>query len=123
MNIAEKIKSFRDLLVWRKAHNLTLLVYEISVCFPKSEIFSLTSQMRRSAVSVVSNIVEGFARKGAKEKIQFYFHAKSSLVELQSQLEIAKDLKYFDESKFNNLEELAEEIHKMISGLIKNQRK
>lgn len=109
-------------MVWQKAHGLVLQTYKLTANFPKSEMFSLTSQMRRSAVSVTSNIAEGFARRGAKEKVQFYFQAKSSLVELQSQLEIAKDLKYIDKVEFDDLEISAGEVHKMISGLIKSQR-
>jgi four helix bundle protein len=79
--------------------------------------------MRRCAVSVVSNIVEGFARQGMKEKAQFYFHAKSSLVELQSQLEIAKDLKFVGLSEYQKVEQLIVEVQKMISGLIKKQKR
>jgi four helix bundle protein len=118
----KKIVTYRDLIAWQKSRQLVLIIYKITSIFPKSEAFVLTSQMRRSAVSITSNIAEGFARQGAKEKVQFYLHAKSSLAELQSQLEIAKDLNYLTARKYNGVEELVVECHKLLSGLIKNQK-
>jgi four helix bundle protein len=98
------------------------MVYRFSALFPKSEIFGLTSQMRRCAVSVTSNIVEGFARKGTKEKIQFYYQAKASLTELQSQLEICRDLDFLTNEDYIQTEERVEECHRLLGGLIKNQK-
>jgi len=117
-----KIKTFRDLVAWQKAHQLVLVVYEMTARFPRAELFGLASQMRRCAISVVSNIAEGFARKGEKEKVQFYFHAKSSLVELQSQVEIAKDLGFISARGYMKIESLIVEIHKVVSGLIKSRK-
>ena len=117
-----KIESYRDLTAWKKSHKLVLHVYRITSQFPKAELFGLVSQMRRCAVSVVSNIVEGFARRGTKEKTQFYYHSKSSLVELQSQLEISKDLGFVSSSGYIESEKQIVEIQKIISGLIRNQK-
>lgn len=71
-NEKEKIKSFTQLIVWQESHQLVLLIYEITKLFPKDELFGLISQMRRSAVSITSNIAEGFSRQSFKEKVQFY---------------------------------------------------
>lgn len=88
------IKSFRDLQVWRKAHELVIFVYKITANFPKEEIYSLVSQMRRAAVSVASNIVEGFKRRSAKDSLNFYNMADASLEELKYQILLSCDLKY-----------------------------
>lgn len=85
----QKIKSFTDLIAWREAHKLVVLVYKVTEQFPKNEMFSLTDQMRRCGVSISSNIAEGFSRHGKKEKVQFYYMAKGSLTELQNQILIA----------------------------------
>jgi len=80
MNSRGKIEEFTDLIVWQEGHKLVLQIYKITKLFPKEETYSLTDQMRRAAVSVTSNIAEGFGRQGMKEKVQFYFLAKGSLV-------------------------------------------
>jgi four helix bundle protein len=81
-----KIRSFTDLDAWKKGHELVLMVYKITKSFPNEEVFGLTIQMRRSAVSSTSNIAEGFSRHTHKEKIQFYSIALGSVTELQNQL-------------------------------------
>lgn len=101
----KKIQSFTDLEVWRKAHKLVLLIYRITKKFPKEELFSLTNQMRRAAISITSNIAEGFARQSFKEKLQFYYIALGSLTELQNQLLVAKDLKYLNQAEFDKIAE------------------
>lgn len=88
-----KIKNFTDLIAWQEAHKLVLLIYKITDQFPQKEIYALTSQMRRAAISVTSNIAEGFSRKSSKEKIQFYYMSTGSLAELQNQLIVSKDIK------------------------------
>ena len=80
-----KIREFTDLIVWQETHKLVLLVYKTTKYFPKEEVFALTSQMRRSAVSIPSNIAEGFGRHSYKEKVQFYYLAHGSLLELKNQ--------------------------------------
>ena len=89
-----KIKTFTDLIAWQESHKLVLLIYEETKKFPKEEIFILTSQMRRAAISITSNIAEGFGRRSYKEKVQFYYLAQSSLTELKNQIITSKDIKY-----------------------------
>jgi four helix bundle protein len=89
--------SFRDLEVWREAHKLVLLVYKATEGFPTAEQFGLRSQIRRAAVSVPANIVEGFKRQGWQEKIRFYNIAEASLEELKYFLILAHDLAYIRE--------------------------
>ncbi|MCK4592375.1 four helix bundle protein [Candidatus Parcubacteria bacterium] len=113
------MKSFTDLEAWKESHKLVLMVYKATKDFPKEEMFGLTSQLRRAAISIVSNIAEGFSRQGAKEKIQFYYISKSSNTEVQSQLLVAKDLKYLTEEDFSNIAEQSIKANKLISGLIK----
>src|SRR5437763_1392059 len=102
-NKIKRIKTFTDLLAWKESHRLALMIYRITEKFPDKEIYSLVSQMRRCSVSITSNIAEGFSRQGIKEKIQFYYMAKGSLTELQSQLLIARDLKYMPKERFESL--------------------
>lgn len=117
-----KIISFKDLHAWQEGHKLVLVIYKITAEFPKSESYSLIDQMRRSAVSVTSNIAEGFSRSSKKEKIQFYYMALGSLTELQNQLLISKDLSYLDNTKFNTIEDQTITVHKLLNGLIKSIR-
>jgi len=118
-----KIKSFTDLDTWKKAHKLVLEIYKTTKSFPKEERFGLVDQMRRCAVSISSNIAEGFSRQGKKEKLQFYFMAKGSLTELQNQILIAKDVKYLENKDFKELAEQTVNVHKLINGLIKSSMK
>lgn len=116
----QKIVTFTQLHVWQKGHEFVLLVYRLSSEFPKSEVFALTSQMRRATVSVTSNLAEGFSRRSLKEKIQFYSMSLGSLTELQNQLLIAKDLGYVEDALYQKSLSLSIEIHKMLNGLIKS---
>ncbi len=84
--------TYEDLTVWRKAMDLVLEVYRCTAAFPKTEMYDSTSQMRRSAVSVPSNIAEGKGRNSRKELLQFLFHARGSLLELRTQITIAHEL-------------------------------
>lgn len=114
----EKIRSHKDLQVWQKAMVLVTEIYRLSENFPESEKFGLTSQIRRSAISIPSNIAEGFARKGNKELIQFLYISIGSLSELETQYEIAKNLNYIKEAK-----EITDKIifiRIMLSNLIKS---
>ena len=118
-----KIQDFTDLIVWQKAHRLVLLIYKITVKFPRAEMYALVDQIRRATVSVTSNIAEGFSRHTLKEKIQFYYMASGSLTEVRNQLIISKDLGYITDETFKNLNLLSIEINKMIQGLIKSLKK
>lgn len=115
-----KIKNFTDLITWQEAHKLVLLIYKITDQFPQKEIYALTSQMRRAAVSVTSNIAEGFSRKSSKEKIQFYYMSTGSLTELQNQLIVSKDIKYINENIYEETVILTTKVGKLINGLIKS---
>jgi four helix bundle protein len=117
-----KIRIFTDLYAWQEAHKLVLMVYETTKKFPKEELFALTSQVRRAAVSVTSNIAEGFSRQSYKEKVQFYSMALGSNTEVQNQLLIAKDIKYVSTEGFKNIAEQSIEVHKLLNGLIKKSK-
>ena len=110
-------KSFRDLDVWSKAIELTTLIYHVTGDFPKQEIYGLISQMRRAAVSVASNIAEGSARGTRRDFRQFIKQAEGSNCELQTQLTIAKRLRFGDPLKLVAAEALSLEIGKMLGGL------
>lgn len=114
-----KIKSFTDLDTWKQAHTLVVLIYQETKLFPREELYSLVDQMRRSAVSISSNIAEGFSRHGKKEKLQFYYMAKGSLTELQTQLLVARDVGYMTNAVFQTLAQSTITVHKLINGLIK----
>lgn len=118
----EKIKSFTDLLAWQDGHKLILEIYKITKEFPKEELFGLTNQIRRAAVSITSNLAEGFSRHSSKEKTQFYFTALGSLTEVQNQLLIAKDIEYISKEKFTEIAEKTVRISKLINGLLKSVR-
>jgi four helix bundle protein len=118
----KKAKSFTDLLVWKEGHKLVLMVYTETKSFPKDELFGLTSQMRRSAVSITSNIAEGFSRQSYKEKVQFFSVSLGSLTELQNQLLIAKDIGYLEKKKFFQLAEQSVILQKMMNSFIKKTK-
>ena len=115
-------KKFTDLRVWQEAHQLALLVYKATKNFPKEEQFGLTAQVRRAAISVASNIAEGFNRFSLKEKIQFYSISLGSVSELDSQFLLAKDLRYLNEEEYIDIEQRIENIHKGLVALIKKIR-
>ncbi|MDP3900038.1 MAG: four helix bundle protein [bacterium] len=114
-----KIVSFTDLDAWKEGHKLVLRVYVITKSFPKEELFGLTSQTRRCAVSITSNIAEGFSRYSYKEKLHFYFISLGSVTELQNQLLIARDVGYLTLEVFNELAQQSIKVHKITNGLIK----
>ena len=118
----DKVKSFTDLIAWKKGHHLVIEIYKTIDNFPKKEIFALTNQMSRCVVSVTSNIAEGFSRKGTKEKIQFYYISLGSLTELQNQLLIARDIGYLPKERFAELASLTVDVSKLINGLIRSIR-
>lgn len=122
MENKKKIQSFTDLEVWREAHKLVLLTYKITKDFPKEETFGLITQLRRAAVSITSNIAEGFSRHSPKEKIQFYSIAHGSLTELQNQVLIARDVGYFINEDFNQLSEQSITVHKLLNAFIKKTK-
>ena len=114
-----KIVTFTDLHAWKQGHALALKVYEMTKKFPGREVFGLTSQMRRCALSITSNIAEGFSRKSFREKSQFYSIALGSLTELQNQLIVAKDVRYTTKEVYQEVSNQTVVVHKLINGLIK----
>ncbi len=106
-------KTFRDLKVWQKAHALVLEVYEVSATFPRAETYGLTSQLRRAAVSVPSNIAEGFRRRGRADKARFFNLAEASLDEASYLLLLARELRYGDDRL---LQPQVDEVCRMLSA-------
>lgn len=117
------IKDFTDLLVWKMGHKLVIQIYKTTETFPEKEKFGLVSQMRRAAVSVTSNITEGFGRKSAKEKIQFYYIANGSITEVKNQLLICRDVQLITKERFLYLLEYLNKTQKLLYGLIKSTKK
>jgi len=115
---SSKVQSFRDLLVWQKSMDLTTAVYRITQSFPREEMFGLTSQLRRSAVSIPSNIAEGQGRLSTREFRQFLGVARGSNCELQTQLEIARRLGLGNSQLLNDAESLSHEVGKMIYAIL-----
>jgi len=111
------MKNHKDLEVWKESINLVKLIYEVTKKLPKDEIFGLTLQIKKSVISIPSNIAEGAARQSNKEFIQFLYIALGSLSELETQLIIANNLNFVNID--NSILELIEKIRKMIIGLIK----
>jgi four helix bundle protein len=110
-------KSFRELKVWQASIEFSLVIYQLTSEFPKYELYGMTSQMRRAAVSIASNIAEGSARSTKKDFNQFVLIAKGSLCELQTQLIIASRLRYASAPRIAAAERQAQEIAQMLSGL------
>ena len=111
-------KSYKELIVWQKSFELSLLVYRLTKNFPKEELYALVSQIRRAVVSIPSNIAEGYCRQRKLEYIQFLQIAFASGAELETQLLIAKNLKYISLSDFKRANALLEEVMKMLNSLI-----
>jgi four helix bundle protein len=112
------IHNFTDLEAWKESQKLVLFVYKITKNFPQEEKFGLTNQIRRASVSIVSNIAEGFGRSSGKDKAQFYAIAKGSIMEVESQLLVAKDLKYIDNRTFEEANDLVRLTIRLVSGLV-----
>lgn len=107
------------LIVWQKSHELVLKVYGITKDFPRDELFGLTSQIRRAAVSIPSNIVEGKARNSSKDFKRFLMISRGSLEEVKYQMLLAKDLKYIDEAVYEEMHKRLDEVGRLLGGLIK----
>ena len=114
-----KIKNYKDLNIWKRSIELVEDIYRLTKSFPKEELYGLTSQMRRAAVSIPSNIAEGFTRFHNKEYKQFLYIALGSCSELSTQIIIASRLKYFDDNKIELLLNEINEICRMTMNLIK----
>jgi four helix bundle protein len=109
---------FKDLVVWRKAMEMVTEVYKLTDSFPKREVYSLTDQMRRAAVSVPSNIAEGQAHHNNREFVHFLRHSSGSLAELETQLHIAERLGYADATSIEQILQRVNEVGRILNGLI-----
>lgn len=117
-----KIRDFKDLVIWQRAKELAILVYQVTKDFPKAEQFGMMSQIRRAAVSIPSNVAEGYARQHTGEFIQFLYTALGSAAELETQLIISRDLGYLKVEGFNKALGMLKEIQKMLNGLMNSLR-
>lgn len=117
------IKTYKELIVWQKSIKLVKEVYLLTKDFPSSEMYGIISQLRRAAVSIPSNIAEGYGRKSTKEYIQFYSIAYGSALELETQLIISKDLAFADPKKFSMSEALLTEVIKMLHSMLYTMKK
>ncbi|WP_019946551.1 four helix bundle protein [Hymenobacter aerophilus] len=115
----EPAKNFQQLVVWQKAHQLVLMVYRVTESFPKHELFALTSQLRRAAVSVPANIAEGFRKRGARDKLRFFNTAEGSLEETHYYFLLSRDLGYADTA---SLIEQANEVGRLLEAYGKSIR-
>ena len=112
------MKDFRELQVWHKAHKLALEVYKVSAAFPKEEIYGLSSQIRRAAASVATNIAEGCGRGSKKELKQFLQISMGSASEVEYQILLSHELGYMDSKAYGNLDSDIQEVKKMLSCYI-----
>ncbi|MCX6808581.1 MAG: four helix bundle protein [Candidatus Berkelbacteria bacterium] len=115
------MKSFQDIIAWQKSHEFVLKIYELTKLFPKNEEFCLTNQIRRAAISVPSNIAEGFKRKSTKDSLHFYNIAEGSLEEAKYQLLLARDLGYIESLIYEKVCGIAAESSKLLCRWIKSQ--
>lgn len=115
-----KLQSYKDLIAWQRAVELALAIYRVTQPFPRDEIYGLTAQLRRAAVSIPSNIAEGQGRASSGEFKQFLGHAYGSLCEVETQLFIAQLLGYVSENEFDALGANTAELGRIINGLIRS---
>lgn len=117
------MQSYKDLIAYQKGYKLAFEIYQATKAYPKEEIYGLTSQMRRSSVSVPCNIAEGYRRGHRKEYIQFLYTANGSCGELETLLSLSRDLDLIGKDVFDNLYPLQEEVSKLLRGLISSLSK
>ncbi|MCG8585293.1 MAG: four helix bundle protein [Pirellulales bacterium] len=114
-----EIRTFRDLVVWQKSMAMVKDMYRVTSAFPSDEKFGLTSQMRRCAVSIPSNIAEGYGRQSTTDYVRFLRIAVGSLYELQTQVEIAAMLSYVPQGEQVNIQDRLQEIERMLTSLVR----
>ena len=118
-----EIKSFEDLLVWKKVHNIVLIIYKLLEKFPKEEKYRIIDQLVRAVVSIPTNIAEGFGRYTSKDYVHFLIIARGSVSEVKYLVLLSKDLKYVTFTEYDELKKELDDIDKMINGLINSLRK
>lgn len=116
------IKSYKELIVWQKSIKLVKEVFILTSKFPQSELYGITSQMRRSAVSIPSNIAEGYGRTSSKEYAQFYAIAYGSALELETQVIISQDLHFTQPQEFDKVTLLLGEVCRMLNSMISKMK-
>ena len=116
------MRTYKDLMIWQKAMSFVTEIYTTTKTFPRDEHWGLVSQIRRSSVSIPCNIAEGYGRNSTKDYTRFLRITMGSIYEIQTQLEISKNLEYLHNNTFENLYELSREIERMLSSLIKKIR-
>lgn len=114
------VSTYKDLLIWQKGIKIVKEVYLICKDFPKDELYDLTSQVKRSSVSIPSNIAEGWGRNYTKSYVQFLKYSRGSLLELETQIIIAKELGFISTQNFNKIQGLITEESKMLNAFIKS---
>ena len=119
----KEIQTFEDLEAWCVAHELVLEIYRITKRFPKEELYGIVSQLRRAALSITSNIAEGFSRYHYDDKIRFYYNGRGSLSEVKNCLILSRDLKYIAKDDCNVLLNKSESALRLINGLIRSIEK
>lgn len=112
------VKSFKDLIVWQKSIELCTLVYQVTKKYPRDELYGIVSQIRRSCVAIPSNIAEGQTRGHKQEYVQFLRIAFASAAELETQLLVSEKINYISDSDFEKVNNLLQEILKMLNKLI-----
>ena len=116
------MKDFKQLKVWRKAHEMTLDTYRVTTAFPREEMYGLTSQLRRAAASVGANIAEGCGRRSDGEMCRFLQIARGSACEIEYHFLLARDLQFLDDKDFKSLTRRADELQRMLTGLMQSVR-
>ncbi|HXK35804.1 MAG TPA: four helix bundle protein [Candidatus Paceibacterota bacterium] len=113
------MNSYKDLIVWQRSFELAKEIYRLTSKFPNSEVYGLTSQLRRASISIISNLAEGFSRKSWKENKQFLSIAFGSSSEIETQLLLAKELGFAPDNEFNRSEGLLLEVRKMLNTMLR----
>ncbi len=111
-------KDYTDLNVWKESKQLVVLIYKLTEKFPDKEMYGLVSQIRRSAISIPSNIAEGCGRHHTKDSVQFFYISRGSLYELETQIHISKDLDYINSEEYKNILNQLTTCKKLLSGFI-----
>ena len=117
------LRSYKDLKVWQKAYDLCLEIYKVTRSFPREEIYGLTSQVRRAAVSIPSNVAEGYGRRTKGEYVQALYIGYGSVCELETQTLLCGDLGYLEAEELQRIENLISEVERMLKALIKSLQK
>jgi four helix bundle protein len=119
-NYQDMTHPWKDLIVWQKSHRLVLEIYKLSANFPEKERYGLLSQIRRSAISVAANIVEGKSRKTDKEFLSFLYNSRGSLEETRYHLLLSRDLDFINPEEYEMLEKMSSEVSFLLNSLIKS---